>query len=109
MVMPLGEEGAVVARRGLSGRERWMIRGVLGVVAVLAVVLAVAIATAGRSSARGCIYATIPGPVGAQEVNQCGAQARATCQTALAPGTFAPQAARVIARECRRAGLPVGR
>ena len=86
-----------------------MIRGVLGAVAALAVVLVVAITTAGRSSARGCIYATIPGPVGAQEISQCGAEARATCQTALSVGTFTPQAARVIARECRRAGLPVGR
>lgn len=109
MVMPPGDGAAALARRGLSHRERWLIRGVLGVVGVLAVVLVVAIATAGRSSAAGCIYATIPGPVGAQEINQCGAQARATCQTALAPGTFTAQAARVITRECRRAGLPVGR
>lgn len=108
MVIPPGRGGAGAARRGLSGRERWLIRGVLGVVLALAVVLVVAIASAGRSSAGGCIYATIPGPVGAQEVNQCGAQARATCQTALAPGTFTSQAARVIARECRKAGLPVG-
>jgi hypothetical protein len=99
----------VAARRSLSRRERWMIRGVTGAVAALAVVVVVAITTAGRSSARGCIYATIPGPVGAQQVDQCGPEARATCQTALTGGTFTAQAARVIARECRRAGLPVGR
>ena len=85
-----------------------MIRGVLGAVIVLAVVVAVTIAQAGRGSAGGCIYATFAGPVGAQEINQCGAQARATCQTALAPGSFTVQAARVIARECRKAGLRVG-
>jgi hypothetical protein len=86
-----------------------MIRGVLAVVALGAVILAVAIATAGTSSAHGCIRATIPGPVGAQEINQCGSEARATCQTAAAPGSFTPQAARVIEQQCRRAGLPVGR
>lgn len=109
MATPPGGTSAVLPRRSLTGRERWLIRGVIGAVAVIAVVVAVAIATAGRSSANGCIHATIAGPVGAQEVNQCGSQARATCQTALAPGSFAAPAAGVIARECRKAGLSVGR
>lgn len=108
MVLPPGHAKALLGPRALSKRERFMVRGVLAVVAVLAVVVAVAIATAGRSSANGCIHATIPGPVGAQEVNQCGSEARATCHTALASGSFAAQAARVIARECRKAALPVG-
>lgn len=85
-----------------------MIRGVLGVVAVIAAVLAVSLATSGKSSARGCIYATIPGPVGAQEVSQCGERARETCRTVDLPGSFTAQAARVVARECRKAGLAVG-
>jgi hypothetical protein len=108
MVMPPGHAQAVGRRRALSGRERWMVRAVLAVVALLAVVLAVSIATTGKSSANGCIYATIPGPVGAQEVNQCGSRARETCRSAAAPGEFTPQAARVIEEQCRKAGLPVG-
>ncbi len=108
MVMPPGQVQPVDVRRALSRRERWMIRGVLGVVAVLAVALAVAIASAGKSSGHGCIYATIPGPVGAQEVNQCGSAARATCQSVTAPGAYTAQAARVIERECRKAGLATG-
>jgi hypothetical protein len=108
MILPPGHGKAIAARRGLSRRERWMVGAVLGVVAALAVILAVAIGTAGRSSARGCIYATIPGPVGAEQIDQCGSQARATCQSASAPGNFTPQAERVIERECRKAGLPVG-
>jgi hypothetical protein len=86
-----------------------MVRAVLAAVAALAVALAVAIGTAGKSSARGCIHATIAGPVGAEEIDQCGSEARATCQSAAAPGTFTAQAARVIERECRKAGLSVGR
>jgi hypothetical protein len=82
---------------------------VLGSVAALAVVLAVAIATAGKSSGHGCIYATIPGPVGAEEVSQCGSQARATCLSTAAPGTFTSQAAQVIEQQCRKAGLPIAR
>jgi hypothetical protein len=108
MVMPPGHAEAVGPRRALSRRERWLIRGVLAVVAVLAVVLAVSIATSGKSSANGCIYATIPGPVGAQEVNQCGSRARETCRSATAAGAFTAQAAGVIAQQCRKAGLPVG-
>ena len=109
MVLPLGHGKTIGSNRALSGRERWMVRAVLGAVAVLAIVLAVAIGTASKSSAHGCIHATIAGPVGAQEIDQCGAQARSTCLTADAPGTFTPPAARVIERQCRKAGLPVGR
>ena len=85
-----------------------MVKGVLGAVAALALALAVAIGTAGKSSAHGCIYATIAGPVGAEEINQCGSQARATCQSAAVPGTFSAQGLRVIEQQCRKAGLPVG-
>jgi hypothetical protein len=93
-----------------------MIRGVLAVVGVVGVVLAISFATAGKSSGHGCIYATIPGAVGAQEVHECGATARQTCATVRAPGAatvrapgaYTAQAAATIAAECRKAGLPVG-
>lgn len=108
MPLPLGHAHEAAAMRGLTRREKWLVRGVLAAVAVLAVVLAVSLGTAGKSSAHGCIHATIPGPVGAEEIDQCGAEARATCQSAAAPGTFTAQAARVIQAQCRKAGLPVG-
>ena len=85
-----------------------MIGGVLGVVAVIAVVLAISFATSAPGSSNGCIYATIPGAVGAEQVHQCGATARETCQSVNAPGAYVAQAARTIAAECRKAGLPVG-
>jgi hypothetical protein len=86
-----------------------MIGGVLALVAVLAAALVVSFASAGHTSSHGCIYATIPGVVGAQEVNRCGADARATCASALDPGSFTHQAEMVIAAQCRKAGLAVGR
>ncbi len=86
-----------------------MVGGVLAIVAAVAVALIISFASSGRASSHGCIYATIPGVVGAQEVNRCGAAARATCASALAPGAFTAQAAPVIAAQCRKAGLPVGR
>ncbi len=85
-----------------------MIGGVLGAVAVLAVVLVISFASSGPSSKSGCIYATIPAATGAQQVNLCGTAARSTCATVQAPGAFTPQAAESIAAECRKAGLPVG-
>jgi hypothetical protein len=86
-----------------------MVRGVLGVVAALAVVLVVSFLVAGQSSHRGCIYVTIPAATGAQQVNECGAAARSTCLSVRAPGAFTAPAASAVAAECRKAGLPVSR
>ena len=94
--------------RRLSGRERWMVGGVLGVVAALAIALVISFVTAGPSSGHGCIYATIPGAVGAEQVHECGATARQTCRTVDTPGAFTAQAAATVAAACRKAGLPVG-
>jgi hypothetical protein len=102
MVMP--PDHAVLRR--LSKREKWMVGGVLGVVAAIAVVLVISFASSAPNSGNGCIYATVPGPVGAQQINECGASARATCQSVHA--AYAPQAAQTIATACRKAGLPVG-
>jgi hypothetical protein len=85
-----------------------MVGGVLGVVAALAVVLVISFVSAGPSSGHGCIYATIPGAVGAEQVHDCGATARATCRSVNAPGAYTAQAAHTLAAECRKAGLPVG-
>ena len=85
-----------------------MIRGALIVVALIAVVIALSLAAGGKSAAHGCIYATIPGDVGAQEVSQCGAGARETCATVNQPGAYTSEAAATIAAACRKAGLRVG-
>jgi hypothetical protein len=108
LIMPPGHAHAVSRRRPLAMREKWMLGAVLVSVAVVAIVLVISIGTAGKSSAHGCIYATIPGAVGAQVVNQCGAGARETCQSVHTPGAFTPQAAATVATQCRKAGLPVG-
>jgi hypothetical protein len=108
LIMPPGHGQTLSRRRPLAAREKWMLGGVLAGVAVVAIVLVISIGTAAKSSAHGCIYATLPGAVGAQVVNQCGAGARETCQSVHAPGAFTQQAASTVAGECRKAGLPVG-
>lgn len=104
MIMPIERRPAY----HLSTREKWMLGGVLGVVAALAVVLVISFVSSGPSSGHGCIYANIPGAVGAEQVHQCGAKARETCRTVNAPGAYTHEAADTLAAECRKAGLPVG-
>jgi len=108
LILPPGHADAIAGRRQLSSREKWMVGGVLATVVVLAIVLVISFSSGGPSSKAGCIYATIPGDVGAQQINECGGQARDTCQSVNAPGAYTQQAAAVLASECRKAGLPVG-
>jgi hypothetical protein len=108
MVLPPGHGQTIATPRQLSPREKRLIRGVLAVVSVIVVALVISIATAGQSSAHGCIRTTIPGDVGAQQIDECGVQARDTCQTVHQAGVFPPASARVVAAECRKAGLPIG-
>lgn len=107
LILPPGHAQALRVRRRLSSREKWLIGGVLAGVAALIIGVVIALSTAGHSSSRGCIYATIPGAVGAQQINQCGDAARSICASANVPGSFTPDAARAVAAECRKAGLPV--
>jgi hypothetical protein len=92
----------------MSTREKWMIGGVLGVVAALAVVLVISFASSNPSSTSGCIYATIPAATGAEQIHQCGAAAKSMCATVHSSGGLTPQAASTIASACRKAGLSVG-
>jgi hypothetical protein len=84
-----------------------MIGGVLGLLAALATGLIIALVTPGPTSGRGCIYATVPGPIGAQYIYECGANARAFCHDVATHGSFSAQASAVLIPECRKAGLPI--
>jgi hypothetical protein len=90
--------------RRVTRRERTV---AIAAVATIAVVLvALVAATVGNSRpgpSPGCIYAIVPGVMGATPVDACGSRAREICEaraTASGPG---PKAIRA---SCRRAGLP---
>jgi hypothetical protein len=108
LILPPGHAQTIAVRRRLSTREKRMVGGVLGLVAALALAFVISLAVSGPSSNHGCIYATIAGEVGAQQIHECGADARAMCQSVNTPGAFTAQAAPVVASACRKAGLPVG-
>ena len=108
MILPSGHAETLNQRRGLSGREKWMIGGVLGLVAALAVVLVVSIATAGHKSGHGCVSVGLAYSTGGAQVYRCGDAARKLCQSVNEPGGTTGGAARSLSIECRKAGLPVG-
>lgn len=108
MILPSGHAGTVNQRRGLSAREKWMIGGVLGLVAALAIVLVVSIATAGHKSGHGCVSVGLAYSTGGAQVYRCGGAARQLCQSVNQPGGTTGGAARSLSIECRKAGLPIG-
>ncbi len=89
---------------GLSSRERRLVRIVGALAAVLIVATIVSLAASGGSSGHGCVHATFAGPVGAEQVNDCGDAARQLCATLGASG-YQGDARTTIAAECRKAGL----
>lgn len=108
LILPPGHAKATDARRRFSSREKWMVGGVVAAVVAILVAVVIALAVGSRSSSHGCIYATVPAATGAQDVSQCGAAAASTCASVKSPGAYTQQAARVIAAQCRKAGLRVG-
>jgi hypothetical protein len=89
--------------RRLTRRERNI--AIAAVVASFAVILALVLATVGDSRpapSPGCIYAIVPGVMGATAIDACGNQAKAICAdhaTDHRPGSNAVRAS------CRRAGF----
>jgi hypothetical protein len=89
--------------RRLSRRERNVV--IAAVAVTLVAVVALVLATVGGSRpepAPGCIYAIVPGVMGATPVDACGAQAKRICATRA---TRTDPGSRAIKKSCRRAGL----
>ena len=91
--------------RTLTRRERYVATGAL--VFCLIAILAVVLATSGNSEPKagpGCIYAIVPGVMGAEPVDACGKQAEFVCAkhaSGTSPGS------NTIRTACRQAGIVV--
>lgn len=85
-----------------------MLRGVAALAAAVLVAVAVSFIAPGGHTRRGCIAATVPSSLGAQAIDACGRSARTICEGVGTPAGFTGAAGRVVATQCRRAGLTVG-
>ena len=110
LIIPPGHAETLRDRRRLTRREIWMVGGVLGAVAVLAVVLVISFASSGPEfEVRLHLRDDPRGDRARSRSRQCGGAARdRRAHRRRRPGAFTAQAAKVIAAECRKAGLPVG-
>ena len=110
LIIPSGhwQEEAAAGPRKLTKRERWILGGVLAVVAVLVVIVAISFTSKQRTSANGCIDVSAATVIGGSELYRCGAAARDLCSAPNGPGaTDTVSFRRAHADACRKAGLPV--
>jgi hypothetical protein len=89
-------------------REKWMIRGVSVVIAVLVVALVVSLAAGTKKSGHGCISIALAYSTGGAQIDRCGASAQALCAGVGQTGGVTGLPARRVADACRKAGLRVG-
>ena len=109
LIVPTGHwQEASSGSRKLTRRERWILGGVLAVVAVLVVIVAISFTSKQRVSANGCIDVSAATVIGGSELYRCGTAARDLCSAPNGPGAGDNIAfRRALADACRKAGLPV--
>ena len=109
MPLPTGHWDHSSGPRRLRPRERWLIGGVLGVVAVGVVAVVIALASHQHKSRNHCIDVSAATAIGGSELYRCGTAARQLC-TSPRGHSFENLAFRqALANACRKAGLPVPR
>jgi hypothetical protein len=107
MILPPGHAQQIHTPYPFRRREKVMIGGVIATILVIAVVLVVSIATADKKSGHGCVSVSLGYSIGGQTFSSCGQKARTFCAGAHKQG-LTGAAGDAVARECRKAGLPVG-
>jgi len=106
VIIPSGYWQQVSRPRRVSRRERWLIGGVLALVAVFAVVIAISLTSLQKTSRDGCIDVSAATVIGGSELYRCGATARGLCTGATGSGSENIAFRRALADACRKAGLP---
>jgi hypothetical protein len=85
-----------------------MVGSVIVVSAAIAVVVLIALLSSSSKPASGCLNVDVPGPIGAQEFRQCGAQARQFCASISTASGLSAAARQDVEAACRKTGLPTG-
>ena len=104
--LPPDHRERATTRRRFGRRERWVV-AVMTLVTAAVVVVAVAALTSTDHPRRGCLDASVPGPIGATSFTQCGADARYLCAHLGTSQDLNEFGVSILAADCRRAGLPV--
>lgn len=102
LIVPTGHWQEVSAPRRMSRREKGIVAGGLGLLAVLAVVVVISLASTQRSSGHGCIDVSAVTVIGGSELYRCGSAARELCAQPAAGGSQNVAFQRALARACRR-------
>lgn len=107
MIIPSGHWQQVSRPRRVSRRERWLIGGVVAMLAVFGIVIAIAFTSRQKTSRDGCIDVSAATVIGGSELYRCGSAARGLCTSATGSGAPNISFRRALADACRKAGLPV--
>jgi uncharacterized membrane protein len=110
LIVPTGhwQEETAPGPRRITRRERWILGGVLTLVAALVVTVAISFTSKQRTSRNGCIDVSAATVIGGSELYRCGAAARDLCSAPNGPGAADNISfRRALADACRKAGLPV--
>src|ERR1700729_1534635 len=105
MILPPGHAEEVRRRKEFAPRERWLIRGVVGVVAALLVGLVISLATGETTSHKGCVPVSLAYSTGGAHITRCGGGAKSRCQGVAHAGGTPGAPAQAVATACRKAGL----
>lgn len=108
LILPTGHAQELRRSQPLRRREKVMLGGVVGLLAVLAVALVISLATSGHKSGNGCISVGLAYSVGGEQIYRCGASAKSMCASVNRPGGSVGATAKALTTVCRKAGLPVG-
>ncbi len=106
MIIPSGHWQRVSEPRRITRRERWLIGGVVGLLAVVVVAVAIAFTSHQRTSHHGCIDVSAATVIGGSDLYRCGEAARGLCTSDTGTGAANTSFQRARAAACRNAGLP---
>jgi hypothetical protein len=107
LILPPGHFQEVSRHRSMGRREKWIISGVVGLVAVIVVAVVIAFTSVQRQSRNGCIDVSAATVIGGSELYRCGEAARALCTAPVGQSSQNVAFSRALAEACRKAGLPV--